>query len=169
MDIEQLEKAAHYWKDKDPAKYKKMLAELRNKRKTPGHKERAYQQVTQAKRRERGGSGTTTGGHSSGNMKSNTGKAVKQYMNKEGKQKSKLSMDRKNNEKGYEGGNVRYVPQDLNRGSHKIPKEKLDKWKSKVKKSDISIEEFAEKIEKAIFEKTGLKLDGKRLLEIESK
>lgn len=69
-----LNKGPNYWKDKDPAKYKKMLSKLSRQRKTPGHKERGYQQVLQAKRREKGGAGTKSGqnghkGHASGHMK----------------------------------------------------------------------------------------------------
>ena len=47
-DKDELNKAAHYWKNKDPAKYKKMLAKLRRDRKTTGHKEEATQKVLQA-------------------------------------------------------------------------------------------------------------------------
>ena len=69
--LEELSKGPNYWKDKDPAKYRKMLNKLSRERKTPGSKERGYQQVLQGKRREKGGSGTTSGqngksGHSSG-------------------------------------------------------------------------------------------------------
>lgn len=126
---EDLNKGPNYYKDKDPAKYKKMLAKLRRERKTPGSKERGYQQVLQAKRRERGGSGTTSGqngksGHSSGNMKSGTGAAAKKYASAEKKHGRKMSMDRKNNNKGYGEGNVRLAPQELNRGDENNKKKK---------------------------------------------
>lgn len=124
-----LNKGPNYWRDKDPAKYKKMLAKLRRDRKTPGHKERGYQQVLQAKRRERGGSGTTSGqngknGHSSGKMGSSTGSAAKRYASAEKKHGRKMSMDRKNNNKGYGKGNVRLAPQELNRGDENNKKKK---------------------------------------------
>jgi nitrogen fixation/metabolism regulation signal transduction histidine kinase len=143
---EQLEKAAHYWKDKDPKKYKAMLNELKRKRKTPGNKERGYQQVLQAKRRERGGSGTTAGqngksGHSSGKMNSDTATAVKRYSSAE-KGKGKLSIDRKDNNKGYGSGNTRLVPQNLNRGRHNVDNKKLDNWKKRLKKYNMTIEDL---------------------------
>ena len=142
-EMEELLKAAHYWKDKDPAKYKKMLAELKSGRKTPGHKERATQQVLQAKRRENGQPGTTTnGGHSKGKMKQDTGSAAKNFQNSEKKAGTKLSIDRKDNGKGYESGNTRNVPQDLNRGRHNVDEKKLKSWKDKLKKSNISEENF---------------------------
>lgn len=124
-----LNKAAHYWKNKNPAKYKKMLGKLKRERKTPGSKERGYQQVLQAKRREGGGSGTTSGqdgksGHSSGKMSSNTGSAAKKYASAEKKHGRKMSMDRKNNNKGYGKGNVRLAPQELNRGDENNKKKK---------------------------------------------
>ena len=124
-----LEKAAHYWKDKDPAKYKKMLGKLARDRKTPGHKERGYQQVLQGKRRENGGSGTTSGqngksGHSSGHNKQATGTAAKRFASSEKKVGKKLSQDRKDNNKGYAPSNVRNVPQELNRGDENNKKKK---------------------------------------------
>jgi hypothetical protein len=134
LDVElssALNKGPNYWKDKDPAKYKKMLSKLKNERKTPGSKERGYQQVLQAKRRENGGSGTKSGqngksGHSSGKMSSSTGSAAKRYASAEKKHGRKMSMDRKNNNKGYGEGNVKLAPQELNRGDENNKKKK--KW-----------------------------------------
>lgn len=133
----ELNKGPNYWKDKDPAKYKKMLSKLRRARKTPGHKERGYQQVLQAKRREKGGSGTTAGqkghkGHASGRMGSKTGSAAKRYASAEKKHGRKMSLDRKNNNKGYGEGNVRLAPQELNRGDENNKKKK--EWYKKNKK-----------------------------------
>ena len=132
LDVElesELNKGPNYWKDKDPAKYKKMIAKLARDRKTPGHKERGYQQVLQGKRREKGGSGTTSGqngksGHSSGHNKQDTGKAAKNFASSEKKAGRKLSQDRKDNNKGYTASNVRNVPQELNRGDEENKKKK---------------------------------------------
>lgn len=137
---EALEKGAHYWKDKNPAKYRKMLNKLARDRKTPGHKERATQQVLQGKRRERGGSGTTAGqkgksGHSSGHNKQDTGTAAKRFATAEKKAGRKLSQDRKDNSKGYTASNVRNVPQELNRGDENNKKKK-EYLKNKSKKKD---------------------------------
>ena len=140
--LEELSKGPNYWKDKDPAKYKKMLNKLKRERKTPGSKERGYQQVLQAKRRENGGSGTTSGqngksGHSSGKMSSKTGSAAKRYASAEKKHGRKMSMDRKDNNKGYGSGNVRLAPQELNRGdeNNKNKKKYYSKSKKKLNKA----------------------------------
>lgn len=127
--LEELSKGPNYWKDKDPAKYKKMLGKLARDRKTPGHKERATQQILQGKRREKGGSGTTAGqkgksGHSSGHNKEDTGTAAKKFAASEKKAGTKLSQDRKDNNKGYTASNVRNVPQELNRGDEENKKKK---------------------------------------------
>lgn len=146
--MEDLKKGPNYWKDKDPAKYRKMLNKLKSERKTPGSKERAYQQVLQAKRREKGGAGVKAGhdgnGHSKGRMKTKTGSAVKRYRSSEKKAGTKLSIDRKDNSKGYAAGNTRNVPQKLNRGRHKVDGKKLKDWKKKLKKCDYDITDLKE-------------------------
>lgn len=137
--LEELSKGPNYWKDKDPAKYKKMLGKLARDRKTVGHKERATQQVLQGKRREKGGSGTTSGqngksGHSSGHNKQATGTAAKRFAASEKKAGTKLSQDRKDNNKGYTSSNVRNVPQHLNRGDENNKAKK--KYLNSKKKGD---------------------------------
>lgn len=127
--LEELSKGPNYWRDKDPAKYRKMLNKLKRERKTPGSKERGYQQVLQGKRREKGGSGTTSGqngksGHSSGHNKQDTGTAAKRFAASEKKAGRKLSQDRKDNSKGYTASNVRNVPQELNRGDENNKKKR---------------------------------------------
>lgn len=143
LDVElssELNKGPNYYKNKDPVKYRKMLNKLARERKTPGSKERAYQQVLQGKRRERGGSGTTAGqngksGHSSGHNKQATGTAAKRFAASEKKAGQKLSQDRIDNNKGYTASNVRNVPQNLNRGDeNNKAKKKYLKNKSKKKK-----------------------------------
>lgn len=129
-----LNKGPNYWKDKDPAKYKKMLSKLSRQRKTPGHRERGYQQVLQAKRREKGGAGTKSGqngknGHSSGHMKTKTGSAAKRYASAEKKHGKKMSMNRKNNNKGYASGNVELISQKYNQGDEKYSKKAPEKTK----------------------------------------
>jgi hypothetical protein len=140
----ELNKGPNYWKDKNPAKYKKMLSKLRRDRKTPGHKERGYQQVLQAKRREKGAPGTRSGqngkkGHSSGHMKTKTGSAVKRYASAEKKHGKKMSMNRKNNNRGYASGNVKLISQKYNKGdekfSRKAPENRLKTKLKKLKKA----------------------------------
>jgi len=55
---------------------------------------------------------------------------------------SKLSLDRKNNERGYESKNTRAVPQSLNRGRHSVNSKKLKAWKNRLKKADVDMESF---------------------------
>lgn len=133
----ELNKGPNYWKDKDPKKYRKMLNKLKSERKKPGSKERGYQQVLQARRREKGGSGTTAGqkhhkGHAKGRDHSKTSSAVSKYQKGEKKYGRKMSLDRKNNNKGYESSNVRLAPQELNRGDENNKKKKA--WYKKHKK-----------------------------------
>lgn len=137
LALEELSKGPNFWKDKDPKKYRKMLGKLKRDRKTKGHKEAATQAVLQARRRERGGSGTTAGqngksGHSSGHDKSKTSSAVKNFQNAEKKSSTRLSLDRKNNNKGYESSNVRKVPISMNRGDEERKDKK--KWVNRKKK-----------------------------------
>lgn len=144
---EELKKGPNYWKDKDPKKYRQKLNELKRERKKPGSKERATQQVLQAKRRERGGAGTKAGsngtkGHSKNRMKGDTATQVARYQSSEKKAGTKLSPDRKNNSEGYGSGNVRNVPQNLNRGRHHVDEKKLKNWKKKLKKSEIDYDNF---------------------------
>lgn len=114
------------------------LKKLSTKRKTPGTKERAAQHADQALRREEGRSGTTTGGHKSGHGKRQ--EIQRKMQSAEKKTHSKLSLDRKNNDRGYESKNTRAVPQNLNRGRHHVDTKKLRAWKKRLKKSDIDME-----------------------------
>jgi len=139
LALEELSKGPNYWKDKDPKKYAKMLGKLKSERKKPGSKERGYQQVLQAKRREKGGAGTTSGqngksGHSSGHMKTSTGTAAKRYASAEAEYGKKMSINRKNNNKGYAAGNTELISQKYNRGDENYAKKAPEKSKSKKNK-----------------------------------
>lgn len=116
------------------------LKKLSAKRKTPGTKERSWQHADQALRRERGGSGTTTGGHKSGH--GNRQEIQRKMQAAEKKTGQKLSLDRKNNERGYESKNTRAIPEKLNVGRHKADPKKLRAWKKKLKKSELTIDEL---------------------------
>src|SRR5690606_6529539 len=67
---------------------------------------------------------------------------VKQTQAAEKKTGEKLSPDRKNNAKGYASSNTRMVPEKLNRGRHHVDPKKLRAWKKRLKKHDLSTEEF---------------------------
>ena len=150
---ESLMKAAHYWKDKDPARYKKELSKLRRERTTPGHEQRAQNLAAQAKRRERAGPGTK-----SKKRTKNTGdtKSLKNGIKRaESKTGQKLSADRKNVKEGYGSSNTRYIPQKLNRGRHNADTKKIADWKKKLKKHNISFYEFATLLQAHVIEKYG--------------
>jgi hypothetical protein len=117
---------------------KKCMDKLSRKRQQPGSKERAWKHADQALRRERGGSGTTTGGHASGHGKRQ--EIQRKMQRAEKRTGQKLSADRKDNERGYASSNTRAVPEKLNRGRHNVDSKKLNDWKSKIKKSQISDE-----------------------------
>lgn len=119
---------------------KACLSKLASKRKTPGSKERSWQHADQALRRERGGSGTTTGGHKNGH--GNRQEIQRKMRAAEKKTGSKLSLDRKNNERGYESKNTRAIPQSLNRGRHKVDSKKLNSWKKRLKKANLSADDL---------------------------
>lgn len=132
-----LMKGPNYYRDKDPKKYRQMLNKLKKERKTPGSKERGYQQVLQAKRRQSGSSGTTAGqhghkGHAKGKLKEDTGKAAAKYAKAEKKYGRKMSPDRVDNNKGYESSNVKLAPQEYNRGDEQNKKKK--EWYKKQNK-----------------------------------
>jgi hypothetical protein len=119
---------------------KSCMDKLSSKRAKPGTKERAWKHADQALRRERGGSGTTTGGHKNGHGKR---QAIQKKMQAAEKRTGqKLSLDRNNNERGYESKNTKAVPEKLNRGRHKVDPKKLAAWKKKLKKHDIDLEDF---------------------------
>lgn len=116
------------------------LKKLSSKRKKPGTKERSWQHADQALRRDRGGAGTTSGGHSKGKGKRQ--EIQSKMKSAEKKTGQKLSLDRKNNERGYEAKNTRAVPQSLNRGRHHVDPKKLRAWKKRLKKNDITVDEL---------------------------
>lgn len=116
------------------------LDKLRKRRNTPGDKERAWHMASDAKRREEGKNGTAHKKHK-GKMKSE-GELAKKIQRAEEKTGEKLSPDRKDNSKGYEDSNVRFVPKHLNRGRHTVDEKKLKEWKKKLKKSDITVDDI---------------------------
>lgn len=119
---------------------KSCMDKLSSKRQKPGSKERAAKHADQALRRERGGKGTTTGGHAKGH---GNRKAIQDKMQRaEKKTGQKLSADRKNNESGYAASNTRAIPEKLNRGRHKADPKKLSAWKKRLKKCGIELDDF---------------------------
>jgi hypothetical protein len=102
---------------------------------------RAHKHADQAIRREQGRSGTTTGGHKSGH--GNRKEIVDKMTRAEKKTGQKLSLDRKNLERGYENKNSRAVPEKLNTGRHTVDPKKLKAWRKKLKKSELDLDDLA--------------------------
>jgi len=113
---------------------------LRENKKKPGHWQRAQTKCDDAKRREKGKNGTAH--KKSSGLMGDRKKFVSKFQNDEKKAGSKLSPDRKNNGKGYGKGNVRNVPEKLNRGRHKVDPKKLSNWRKKMKKSELTIDDL---------------------------
>lgn len=115
------------------------LKKLKRAKKTPGHWQRAQTKADDALRRQKGKNGTAHKKHRGlGNRKS----IVKQTQAAERKTGQKLSPDRKDNSQGYASKNTRMVPEKLNRGRHHVDPKKLAAWKKRLKKTDISPEDF---------------------------
>lgn len=109
-------------------------------RQTPGHTESAQAKAQQAKRREDHGNGTATK-KSKGKAKSNA-ELVDKVKNAEKKTGQRLSLDRKDNSKGYAKENTRMIPDSLNRGRHTADPKKLKAWKDRLKKTGLTEEEL---------------------------
>lgn len=115
------------------------LKKLKTAKKTPGHWQRAQTKADDALRRQKGKNGTASKKKSGlGSRKS----IVKQMQSAEKKTGEKLSPDRKDNSKGYAASNTRAVPEKLNRGRHHVDEKKLRAWKKRLKKHDLTAEEF---------------------------
>lgn len=110
-------------------------------RQTPGHTESAQAKAQQAKRRENHGNGTATK-KSKGKAKSNA-ELVDKVQNAEKKTGQRLSLDRKDNSKGYANDNTRMIPDHLNRGRHTADPKKIKEWKDRLKKTGLTTDEFA--------------------------
>lgn len=119
---------------------RKHLSKLAHDKKTPGHWQRAQTKADDALRRQDGKNGTAS--HKS-KGRGNRESIVKQTQSAEKKTGEKLSPDRKNNNKGYAAKNTRMVPEKLNRGRHKVDPKKLSAWRKKLKKSEISLDDFS--------------------------
>lgn len=116
------------------------LNKLASDKKKPGHWQRAQTKADDALRRQKGKNGTAS---KKSKGLGNRASIVKQTQSAEKKTGQKLSPDRKNNAHGYAAKNTRMVPEKLNRGRHKVDPKKLAAWRSKLKKSDLEIEDFA--------------------------
>jgi hypothetical protein len=84
-----------------------------------------------ARKRENVGTNTATP-KSKGKSESNA-KLVQKLQSEEKKTGERLSLDRKDNAKGYASSNTRAIPEKLNVGRHNADEKKLAEWKKKKK------------------------------------
>lgn len=115
------------------------LKKLASNKKKVGHYLHEHKVADDALRRQSGKNGTAK------KKKSGLGsrkQIIKQTHAAEKKAGQVLSPDRKDNSKGYSAKNVRMVPKELNRGRHHVDEKKLRAWKKRLKKHDLTAEEF---------------------------
>ena len=115
------------------------LKKLASNKKKPGHWQRAQTKADDALRRQKGKNGTA---HKKSSGLGNRASIVKQTQSAEKKTGEKLSPDRKNNGKGYAASNTRMVPEKLNRGRHHVDGKKLKAWHKRLKKTDLTDDQF---------------------------
>lgn len=115
------------------------LSKLKADKKTPGHWQRAQTKADDALRRQDGKNGTASKKSSGRGSRSEIVNKIKSAEKKTGK---KLSPDRVDNSKGYASSNVRAVPEELNRGRHKVDPKKLANWRKRLNKSKLDLDDF---------------------------
>jgi succinate dehydrogenase flavin-adding protein (antitoxin of CptAB toxin-antitoxin module) len=115
------------------------LDKLSSDKKKPGSWQRAQTKADDALRRQKGKNGTA---HKKSSGLGSRESIVKQTQSAEKKTGQKLSPDRKNNGKGYAASNTRMVPEKLNRGRHHVDEKKLANWRKRLKKTDLTDEQF---------------------------
>jgi hypothetical protein len=115
------------------------LDKLSSDKKKPGSWQRAQTKADDALRRQKGKNGTASKKTSGLGSRASI---VSQTKSAERKTGQKLSPDRKNNAKGYASSNTRMVPEKLNRGRHHVDGKKLRAWQKRLKKTDLSDDQF---------------------------
>jgi hypothetical protein len=115
------------------------LKKLAQNKKKPGHYLHEHKVADDALRRQKGKNGTA---HKKSKGLGSRKEIISKVHSAEKKTGQVLSPDRKDNAKGYSSGNVRMVPPKLNRGRHHVDSKKLAAWQKKLKKSNLSVEEF---------------------------
>ena len=115
------------------------LKKLAANKKKPGNYLHNHKVADDAIRRQEGRNG------SSPKKKSGHGtrkEIIDKVKSEEKKTGQVVSLDRKDNKKGYTPSNVRGVDPKLNRGRHKVDPKKLAAWKKKLKKHNIELDEL---------------------------
>lgn len=115
------------------------LKKLAANKKKVGRYEHHHKIADDAIRRQEGRNGTSPKKNSGHGTRKEIIDKVKREEKKTGQV---VSLDRKDNKKGYTSSNVRGVKPSLNRGRHTVDKKKLTEWKKRLKKTGLTAEEF---------------------------
>lgn len=115
------------------------LKKLASNKKKVGHYLHEHKVADDALRRQKGKNGTA---HKKSRGLGSRKEIISATHNAEKRAGRVLSPDRKDNSKGYAASNVRMVPGELNRGRHHVNEKKLRAWQKRLKKSEVSDDEF---------------------------
>ena len=115
------------------------LKKLAANKKKPGHYLHLHKLADDSLRRQKGKNGTA---HKKSKGLGSRKEIIDKMKSAEKKTGQVLSPDRKDNSKGYSADNVRAVPKSLNRGRHHVDPKKLESWRKKLKKSNLTADEL---------------------------
>ena len=119
------------------------LKKLKQAKHTPGSSQRAQTKADDALRRQDGKNGTA---HHKSSGRGDRKSIVNKIKSAEKRTGQKLSPDRKDNSKGYASSNTRAIPEKLNRGRHKADTKKLAAWRKRLKKHNLTLDNFRQLI-----------------------
>ena len=115
------------------------LKKLAANKKKVGRYEHEHKVADDALRRQKGKNGTASKKSKGLGTRKDIIDKTKRAEKKAGQV---LSPDRKDNSKGYSKENTRMVDPKLNRGRHHVDPKKLATWRKKLKKCELSLDEF---------------------------
>ena len=119
----------------------KCLGKLKTNKKKPGHYLHEHKLADDALRRQDGKTKTADKKSKGRGSRKSLISQIRSGYAKHGKSTT-LSPDRKNNSEGYSASNTRMVPKKLNRGRHNVDTKKLKNWQSKLKKTNLTFDQF---------------------------
>ena len=115
------------------------LNKLSSAKKKPGNYLHEHKVADDALRRQKGKNGTA---HKKTKGLGTRKQIIAKVKAGEKKAGTVLSPDRISNDKGYSPSNTRMVPKELNRGRHHVDGKKLANWRKRLKKTDLTDEQF---------------------------
>ncbi len=115
------------------------LKKLASMKKKPGNYIHNHKVADDALRRQKGKNGTA---HKKTKGLGTRKQIIAKVKAGEKKAGTVLSPDRRSNDKGYSPSNTRMVPKELNRGRHHVDGKKLRAWQKRLKKTDLTDDEF---------------------------